>query len=222
VLLWSDGHSITIFIINSFRGVSVKVQISKLDRSCACISTLALVHVCVKKEEKEGGKQAINTVLRCISNSALKITIIGAVSVTKEFTICTHMFFSHLSFDVWLHPCCCCMKLYKCIGWIISPDSWHTIMLSSSVTFLQSHPSAANSIEFLAALLCSSSELLHRRSLILLEYSSRMGIGTTVTSSWRDTLRFDLDFFLKLLSRDEESLLTYVKLPILVLSKIKE
>mmetsp|Transcript_16327 Transcript_16327/g.23974 ORF Transcript_16327/g.23974 Transcript_16327/m.23974 type:complete len:244 (+) Transcript_16327:653-1384(+) len=65
-----------------------------------------------------------------------------------------------------------------------SPDCEHTYMSSSSVTVRQSHPSNSNSRAFLCALRCSSSLPAHKRVRKRLEYSLRMGMGTTLTS-WR-------------------------------------
>jgi len=72
----------------------------------------------------------------------------------------------------------------QCAGWMSSPDCEHTYMSSSSVTVRQSHPSNSNSRAFLCALRCSSSLPAHKRVRKRLEYSLRMGMGTTLTS-WR-------------------------------------
>ena len=60
-------------------------------------------------------------------------------------------------------------------------------MASSSVLFRQSHPSAANSIVFLAAMYCNSLLSDHRRVWMRCEYSVLMGIGTTFTSGAKPT-----------------------------------
>lgn len=85
-------------------------------------------------------------------------------------------------------------RLWMWMGWIISPDFWQRIICSSSVTPLQFHPSDANSMLFRAAFRYSSSAEVQRRSLVLVEYSSLMGIGMTDTDSRNTTLR--LFFFL--------------------------
>lgn len=48
---------------------------------------------------------------------------------------------------------------------------------------------------FRAAFWYSSLAELHIRSRTKVGYSVRIGIGTTATSLWRETLRFDLVFF---------------------------
>ena len=57
------------------------------------------------------------------------------------------------------------------------------IMASSPATFHQFHPSGANSIVFLSAIVCSSCLSHQRRLRMCSEYSECMGIGTTETHS---------------------------------------
>lgn len=57
------------------------------------------------------------------------------------------------------------------------------IMASSPATVRQFHPSDANSMAFLAAMVCSSCLSDQRRLRTRSEYSERMGIGTTETCS---------------------------------------
>ena len=56
-------------------------------------------------------------------------------------------------------------------------------MFSSSSAVRQSHPSDWYSMVFLCAFMVISAVLVHNRSFIRSEYSSRRGIGTTLTSS---------------------------------------
>jgi len=79
--------------------------------------------------------------------------------------------------------------LCKWMGWMSSPVGLWTNIPSSSTTFLQFHPSEANSTVFLAAFANNSSEEDHNLSRTLLVYSSRDGIGITHTDLSRDTLR---------------------------------
>lgn len=65
-------------------------------------------------------------------------------------------------------------------------------MCSSSMTFLQFQPSDANSTEFLAALVRSSSEDDQSRSRICREYSHLDGIGMTDTDLCKETRPFRL------------------------------
>ena len=81
----------------------------------------------------------------------------------------------------------------KCIGWIRSPEGDCTIC-SSSATFLQLNPSAANSRVLRAAFWFSSLAELHICSRTKLGYSVRIGICMTATSFLRDTLRLDFVF----------------------------
>ena len=56
-------------------------------------------------------------------------------------------------------------------------------MFSSSNTLFQSHPSLANSIEFLLAIVIISSGVCQSCSFIRFEYASLLGMGQTVTVS---------------------------------------
>jgi len=64
------------------------------------------------------------------------------------------------------------------------------------MTFLQFHPSDANSTLFLAALAQSSAEDDQSRSATLEEYSHRDGMGMTDTDLWSDTARVLVAFLL--------------------------
>lgn len=70
-----------------------------------------------------------------------------------------------------------------------SPEEASTYMASSSVTVRQSHPSAANSRVFLAAMVCSSRRSHHMRERMRLENSDRMGMYTTETESSKERTR---------------------------------
>ena len=88
------------------------------------------------------------------------------------------------------------------MGCTSSPDCEQMYMPSSSVTFRQFQPSAANSTALRSAFSCNSCRLDHMRLLIRSEYSYRVGIGITSTSSW-NMIRVFLGLISPLVAADE-------------------
>lgn len=77
-------------------------------------------------------------------------------------------------------------------GWMSSFVAKQRYMFSSSITFLQSQPSAANSMVFRWALSAISSGECHMWHRIRFEYSSFLGIRQTSTCSLNFSLRDDV------------------------------
>ena len=113
----------------------------------------------------------------------------------------------------WLLFCWILVRAFVCWGRVFvgnKPRQWTGctnspptyIMHSSPNTFCGFHPSYSNSNKFRPAMACNSCLPHHRRFRMRSEYSVRIGMGMTHTSSWNPTLVLQHDN-----DDDDESLL---------------